>query len=76
MNDRRSIDPILKKIRAEQKAHGVEQVRQGKKIDGMDKTIRGNGSMGLRTRTMINWYGFIGLSAVITILTGCAVFLR
>jgi hypothetical protein len=39
-------------------------------------SINGNGKMGLKTRTYINWYGFLGLSVVITILTGCALFIK
>ena len=70
MEERRAVDPILSEIKA-------EVVRSGKSIDRLDSTVHGNGKMGLKTRTMILWYGAIGLASVLgLILTGCAVFLR
>jgi hypothetical protein len=61
-NNRRAVDPILNEIK--------------ESVDRIDNTIHGNGSMGLKTRVYILWYGVIGVSALAgLILTGCALFL-
>ena len=60
-HERRSTDPILKEIK--------------QSVNRIDNTIHGNGKMGLKTRTMILWYGgwglFIVLSAVCGVLISC-----
>ena len=59
--ERRAVDPILREIK--------------ESVDRIDGTIHGNGSMGLKTRVYILWYGAIGVSAIIgLVLTGCALF--
>ena len=67
MNEqRRAVDPI---------ANDIKSIR--KSVDRIDGTIHGNGKMGLKTRTMILWYGAIVVAAIAgMILTGCAIIFR
>ena len=63
---RRAVDPIAKDIKSIRKS-----------VDRIDGTIHGNGKMGLKTRTMILWYGAIVVAAIAgMILTGCAIIFR
>ena len=60
---RRAVDPIAKDIKSIRKS-----------VDRIDGTIHGNGKMGLKTRTMILWYGAIVVAAIAgMVLTGCAI---